>query len=58
MVDMKSQREIRKALIEADQKMSNAKRRMRNRVLPTSTFELQPSYFAPALPGQLNFSNN
>ena len=47
------QRLLRHALIEADREMPNAKLRMTNCTLPTSTFELHPSNFAPALPGQL-----
>ncbi len=42
--------------IEADRAMPNTELRMTSRVSRTSTFELQPSNFAPALPGQFFYS--
>jgi hypothetical protein len=50
------QRDIRRALIEADREMPNDELRMPNRILPTLKFDLHPSNFAPALPGQLFYS--
>jgi hypothetical protein len=41
---------------EADRGVPNAELRMTSRVSRTSTFELQPSNFAPALPGQAFYS--
>jgi len=49
------QRDIRRALIEADREMSSDEMRTPNRACPTSTFEIHPSNFA-ALPGQLFYS--
>jgi type I restriction enzyme M protein len=51
-----SQRDIRKALIEADREMSNDELRVPNRAFPASTFELHPANFPTALPGQLFYS--
>ena len=45
----------RRARIEIDWDMPNAKLQMPNRSLPTSTFEIHPSNFA-SLPGQLFYS--
>jgi hypothetical protein len=45
--------DIRRALIEADLEMSNAKLRIPNSIDSTSKFEIDRSNFAAALPGQL-----
>ena len=41
---------------EGDREMQSAELRTPNRVSPTSTFDLHPSNFATALPGQLFYS--
>lgn len=50
------QRDIRRALIEADREMSSDELRTPNRFYSTSIFEIDPSNFTATLPGQLFYN--